>query len=267
MEMNFKKISNEAFKDVAPYVDAMLPYINFLDDLYTADYNGHHFVLSEEGNNITIVDNYKGELDTYHLEFDEKGRVVKYIDDFAEYELSFNQDDDVRGVRSTDKLSHIIDQIVYFPAIENDPTINIDFYQYFPEDVASATFNYDVTRRDNSIAAALSYMEFNYPNKIVLSQLVFFMKIFSHNREQIFYEDLKRDRYARAALKLGDTLLPEFNKRYPKDKIMHTLENMGYKVKVPVKMGDLLCGRDNDLKLLQLVTSEYKKQMEGEKIQ
>ncbi len=267
MEMNFKKISDEAFKDVAPYVDAMMPYIKYIGDFYTADLDGHHFVLSEEGNKITIVDNYRGELNTYHLEFDEKGRVCKYIDELSEYELSLDQDNNVRGIRSTDKLTKVIDQLVYFPAIENDPTINIDFYQYFPDEVASAIFNYDVTRRDNSIEAALAYMEYNYPNKIVLSQLVYFMKIFSRAREQIFYEDLKRDMYARAAFKLGDTLLPEFNKRYSKDKIMDTLEDMGYKVKVPTKMGDLLCGRDQDLKMLQLVSSEYKKQMEDKRMQ
>ena len=267
MEMRFKKISDEAFKDVAPYVDAMMPYIKFVGDLYSADMDGHHFVLSEEGNKITIVDNFKGELNAYHLEFDEKGRIFKYTDELSEYELSLDQDNNVRGIRSTDKLTKVIDQLVYFPAIENDPTINIDFYQYFPDDVASAIFNYDVTRRDNSIEAALAYMEYNYPNRIVLSQLVYFMKILSRQREQIFYEDLKRDMYARAAFKLGDTLFAEFYKRYPKDKIMYTLEDSGYKVKVPVKMGDLLCGRDSDLKMLKLVANEYKSQREDKRIQ
>lgn len=267
MELNFKKISDEAFKDVAPYVDAMMPYISYLGDLYSTDVDGHHFVLSEEGDNITIVDNYGGELNASHLEFDEKGRVVKYIDELCEYELSLDQDDNVHGVRSTDKLSHEIDQLVYFPALEKDPTINIDFYQYFPESVSSAIFNYDVTRRDNSIEAALAYMEFNRPNKIILNRLVFFLNLFSREREEVFYEDSKRNMYARAAIKLGDQLFPEFNKRYSKDKIMYMLEDMGYKIKVPTKMGDLLCGRDQDLKLLQLVRSQYKDKVGDKKKQ
>lgn len=261
MKIVFKKISDEAYKDVAPYIDAMLPYINFLGDLYATDINGHHYVLSEEGNKITIVDNYKGSLDTFYLEFNEKGRIVKFIDDLNEYELSFETEGNIRGVRSTDKITNVVNQLVYFPAVTNDPTINIDFYQYFPENVSTAIFNYDVTRRDNTIEAALAYMEYNYPNRIVLSQLVFFLNIFSYHREQIFFEDVRRNMYAKAQFKFREDLFPEFNRRYPKDKIIYTLENMGYKVKVPVKMGELLCDKDSDLKQMRLIADAYKRQI------
>ena len=40
---------------------------------------------------------------------------------------------------------------------------------------------------------------------------------------------------------------------------MYALEDMGYSVKVPYKMGDMLCGNDGDLKQLQLLTDEFKK--------
>lgn len=261
MEIVFKRVSEEAYKDIAPYIDAMLPYIKFLGNLYVTDINGHHYVLSEEGNKITIVDNFNGVLNTFCLEFDEAGRVSKYIDDLCEYELSFEEEGNIRGVRSTDKITNVVNQIVYFPAVDNDPTVNVDFYQYFPESTSSAIFNYDVTRRDNTIDAALAYMEYNYPNKIVLNQLVFFLNVFSYEREQIFFEDERRNMYAKAKFRFREKLFPEFNKRYSKDKVIYTLEDMGYKVKVPAKMGGLLSGRDDDLNQMQLLALEYKRQM------
>ncbi|MCX4365925.1 MAG: hypothetical protein OSJ70_09180 [Bacilli bacterium] len=259
MEMFFKKISEEATKDIIPYIDAMVPYIDSLRDLYTVDINGHHYVFTGDTEKFVIVDNFKKDLDTYYLEFDKNGRICKYIDDLGEYELSLDIDGEVRGVRHTDKYTNAINQLIYFPALENDPTINIDFYQYFPEMVATAIFNYDVTRRDNTIEAALAYMQYNFPNRIVLSQLQFFLNIFSYKREQIFFEDVKNNKYARAAFKFRENLFPELNKRYPKEKVMYALEDMGYSVKVPYKMGDMLCGNDGDLKQLQLLTDEFKK--------
>lgn len=262
MEFFLKKISEEAYKDIAPYIDAMLPYISYLGDLYTVDIDGHHLVISEEGNKFTIVDNFNKELYTYNLELDENGNVIKFIDDLNEYELSLNIEGSTRLVRSTDKISKVIEQLVYFPPVNNDPTYYIDFYQCFPDEASSAIFNYDVTHRDKTLEAALSYMHYQTPNRIVISQLVNFLKIFTRKREQIFYEDKKSDMYLRALVKFNETLLPEFNKRYPKDKVLYALEDMGYKIKVPDKMADLLCDKDSELKRLKMVVNGYKSRKE-----
>ncbi len=257
--MNFKKIEDEAYKDIAPYIDVMLPYIETLGDLYLANIDGHHYILMREKNKFVFVDNENGFLNVYSLEFDEKGRIVKYSDELNDYELSYGKEDNARLVRSTDKLKKTIDQLVYFTPIENDPTYYIDFYQCFPDNTSSVIFNYDVTQREKTLDAALAYLHYQLPNRIVISQLVYILKIFAHKKEQIFYEDAKGNMYRHAMFKFGENLFPEFNKQYPKDKVIYAIEDMGYKVKVPNEMQDLLRGKSKDLKRLELVVSEYKK--------
>lgn len=264
--LSFKKVSEESYKDVAPYIDALIPHVTFLSDLYLVDFEGHRFLIMENDNKLIIVDNNEGVLNTFSLEFDSMGRIVRYSDDLGEYELSL-ETEDIIGVRSVDKLSGIIDQLVYFPSAENDPRINIDYYQYFPNDVSSVVFNYDVTHRNSSLEAALLYTNYRCPNKIVLSQLTYLLKVIGHKKEDIFYDDLKEDRYCRALFKFRNILFPEFNIRYPKDKVLYAIEDLGYKVKIPSKMKELLCGSDQDLKRLQLLADAYKKREKDKKIQ
>lgn len=258
MDLVFKKISTEAFKDIAPYIDAMLPYIHFLGDLYSVDIDEHHFVISNEGNDFIIVDNYNKNLNAFKLEFDDRGNVVKYTDELNEYELSYELEGSVRSVRSTDKISKVIDQLVCFSPTVNDPIFYIDYYQCFPEEAASAIFNYDIENRSKTIDSALGVMRYQRPKRIVLSQLQFFLKIFSYKKEEIFYASQDPNMYRRAAIRFRETLFPEFNKQYPKDKVMYELEDMGYRVRVPDKMGELLASRDRELKRLELVSREYK---------
>lgn len=258
MDLVFKKISEEKYKDIAPYIDAMLPYINFLGDLYSVDIDDHHFIISNEGNDFIIVDNYRKNLNAFKLEFDDKGNIIKYTDELNEYELSYDAKENVRLVRSTDKISKFIEQLVCFTPTVNDPVFYIDYYQCFPDEASSAIFNYDVENRSKTIESALGVMRYQKPKRIVLSQLCFFLKLFSYKREHIFYDSKNPDMYRRAAIRFRETLFPEFNKQYPKDKVMYTLEDMGYKVKVRDKMGELLAGRDSELKMLELVSREYK---------
>lgn len=258
MDLVFKKIEKESFKDIAPYIDAMLPFISFLGDLYTIDIEGHHFVISNEGNKFIIVDNFNKNLNAFYLEFDDKGKVIKYTDELNEYEFSYEIDGNVRLVRSTDKLSKAIEQLVCFFPTEKEPIFYIDYYQCFTEEGCSAIFNYDIENRSKTVDSALGVMHFQKTKRIVLSQLAYFLKIFSYKKEQIFYDSNNYEMYRRAFIRLGENLFPEFNKQYPKDKVLYTLEDMGYKIKVPEKMGQLLSGKDSEFKRLELVSSEYK---------
>ena len=256
-DINIKRIQRESYEEIKWYLDAIMPYVNFLNDLCFVDYEGVRYMITQNGLDFIIVANENGELNPYRLRMNEEGKVIGFSTELFEYDLSLEFDEGVFGVRKDCPLTGITEQLVYFPNDEELDVTSIDFYQIHQPSQTGVIASYELPGKNTELNYGLNYSYYHQPTKLVLLKLKKILGLIEHMGSDIFFKTEGNDLYRKNLFLVHNILIPKPFVGYKPDILLEQIKKSGYKVEIPDDLKGMIRGDNPQVKTLEYVSKTY----------
>lgn len=258
------RVIKEKYDDIKWYLDSIIPYVNFLNDLCFVDYEGIRYMVTRNENQFVIVAYENGELNPYSIVFDDNGKPVLFSTESCIYELSLDFGSGVFGVKKDNKLSDFSEQLVYFPKDSELDKTSLDFYQVYNPSKNCCIMSYEFPDDMTDINYGLNYAGYHEPSKIVLLELKRLLGIINYTESNIFFKTSGLDVYRKNLIRLHNILIPKPFVYYDPKILLEEIEKAGYKREIPTDMKEMIKGTSPMVKRLEIVSKAYDEYTKGQ---
>ena len=256
--MEIKKVSEESYEMLKPYLDKMITMVDELKDLYLVKHKGMQILICEDGTLTPFVVNDRENYTSYFIGQDGNAlNITKFSDEDYLYEIC---DEDVKEITRTSYENGNRSKLVYLPAIENQPRDVLEYVQYLESEVAALSYRYDVSNRHDA-SGAVVYSQYHFPDNLVLKVLKE-GKLRTYNKKYYYSLGLVDiDKYYRPLFRIGEKMFGTSKLIYDADMLIDEICKRGFTKDIPRDLKSLISDDHQMYNELRLVSSEFKKEL------
>ena len=255
--LDFKSMKPEEFEYYRKYLEALTEVLDTIVEPAMLTFEDKEYCVAMEGPVTAVIENNNDNLKPYAVMLDEEGRMIRYFDENFIYETSFNKTNYIVCRKAI--ATELIEQVYFEPREENNPHDYLNYYYKNPEADKELQIRYDVTRFNENLELFFYYINSKFPEGIYLNHFTKLFGMIPKIKHEWFVQVDDNDDYGKLILPtmfVGPTA-------YTLADVKAYLREVGMPDGIPRYMENMFLKKDESVKKLELISSEYRNFLKG----
>ncbi len=249
--MEMKRIKEESYESIVPYLDVLYPLMENLQDLYFVYDEGKKYVVAKEGDYYFIVEPNSHELESYVVKMEDE-QIISYSSE--EYAYEYMKEEKQSQVIRTRTIDGKVDDLLNVINAYGEHVIA--YSQYSLNDRSTCVLTYDL-KNNEPFENKIIYINGRKPTKVFFKNSHPFGP-FSLNERLYYILNKDMDAYYRTRFHIKNYLIPNRFLTYDIEEVIGSIGLNGYSSKIPTDLINHFMGNDIETKKLRKVIDFYK---------